>query len=168
MNRFEHRYPSRVDIPASSDTHATLQHGAKIRDDVSKQIGRDDGIEGLRVLDHPHAGGVYIGVLLLDVRVFFTNQSKGTRPDVMRSDGIGLIDEHQLLLSISLSGEFERVPDDPLDTLSGVDHLLHRHFVQGSLLEDSTDPCIGILGVFSNHDEVDVIGSLVLERAELL
>ena len=38
----------------------------------------------------------------------------------------------------------------------------------GALLEDPSDSGIGVLGVLSNHHEVDVIGALALEGAELL
>ena len=60
----------------------------------------------------------------------------------------------------------ERVPDDPVHALVGVDLFLDRHLVRRARLEPAADADVDALGVLAEHDEVDVLASAVLERRQ--
>ena len=60
----------------------------------------------------------------------------------------------------------KRVADDALDTLARVDVFLDRNLVRRSLLEDSSEIAVNALGVFANHDEIEVLWFDAFERAE--
>ena len=59
--------PSGIDVAAGGDAHAALNHRAEVGDDVAEHVVGDDHVEPLGVLHHPHAGGVDVGVVALDV-----------------------------------------------------------------------------------------------------
>ena len=50
----------------------------------------------------------------------------------------------------------ERVADDAVHALVGVDLFLDRDFVVGAGLEAAADADVHALGVLAEHDEVDV------------
>ena len=64
--------------------------------------------------------------------------------------------------------ELERVPDDAVHALVGVDLFLDRDLVVGAGLEAAADADVDAFGVLAEHDEVDVASAAVLQRAEPL
>ena len=61
---------------------------------------------------------------------------------------------------------FKRVADDALDALTRVDVFLDRNFVRSSLLENSSEVAVNALGIFANHDEIEVFWFDAFERAK--
>ena len=64
--------------------------------------------------------------------------------------------------------ELERVTDDPVDALAGVELLLDGDLVVGARLEASADADVEPFGVLAEHHEVDVLRLAALERAQPL
>ena len=62
----------------------------------------------------------------------------------------------------------ERVLDDPVHALVGVDFLLHRNLVVGAGLEAAADAHVQAFGVLAKDDEVDVGGPAILQRTQPL
>jgi hypothetical protein len=65
-------------------------------------------------------------------------------------------------------GELERVLDDPVNTLVGVQLFLDRHLVFGPGFEAAADAHVEPLGVLAKDDEVHGGGRLPFQRAEPL
>ena len=116
MNRLEHGRRAGVNVPRSSDPHPALEHRTEIGDDIPKQVGRDDHVEPLRVLDHPHAACVHVRVIGFYIGKVFGYLRKRAGPNVMRPNGVGLVDKCQLGTSAVASlrrpplSQLERVP----------------------------------------------------------
>ncbi len=81
-----------MNVARRSNTHSTLKHRTEVGDDVSKQVGRDDDVEPFRVLDHPHAACVYVGVVRFHLGEILRHMSKRPRPQIVRPYGVGLVD----------------------------------------------------------------------------
>ena len=64
--------------------------------------------------------------------------------------------------------ELERVADNAVHALVGVQLLLNRYFVFRAGFEPPADADIESFGVLAEHDEVDVRGAAALERTEAL
>src|SRR3954470_7952774 len=62
--------------------------------------------------------------------------------------------------------ELEGVADNAVYTLVGVQLLLNRHFVFGAGLEAAADADVEALGILAEHDEVDRLRRLPLQRAQ--
>src|SRR3990172_5500631 len=93
MDRLEHRSLPRMDVARSGNAHPTLDHRPQVGDDVPEEIGRDDYIEPLGVLDHPHAAGIDIGMVRLNLGILFGHIVKRANPDVLWSNGIRLVNQ---------------------------------------------------------------------------
>ena len=61
---------------------------------------------------------------------------------------------------------FKGVADDPLHALAGVDVFLHGDLVRRALLEDAAGIDVDALGIFADHDEIDVLGLDAFQRTE--
>ena len=81
---------------------------------------------------------------------------------------VGLAAEGQLLLLVPLAGELEGVAQAALDAAAGVDAFLHGHLVGRALEDEAAGAGVEPFVVLAHDDEVDVLGLLVLERAEAL
>src|SRR5438876_3660864 len=66
--------------------------------------------------------------------------------------GVGLVAHAQALPTV-LPGVLERVANDALHALSGVDVLLNGNFVGGVLLEDPANTDIQAFGVLPENDQ---------------
>ena len=62
----------------------------------------------------------------------------------------------------------ERVADDAVHALVGVDLFLDRDLVVGAGLEAAADADVHAFGVLAEHDEVDVVAAAILERAQAI
>ena len=67
-----------------------------------------------------------------------------------------------------LPGVLERVANDALHALSGVDVLLNGNFVGGVLLEDPANTDIQAFGVLPENDQADVFLGAAAKRRESL
>jgi hypothetical protein len=65
------------------------------------------------------------------------------------------VDERQVLPTVRRDPE--RVPDDPLHPVPGVDRLLDGHLVRRPLAMEPTRARVEPLGVLAHHDEVHVL-----------
>src|SRR5215469_1748797 len=81
--------------------------------------------------------------------------------------GVGLV-AHAQTLQMVLPGIAERVANDALHALSGVDVLLNGNFVGGALLEDSANADIQTFGVLPKDHQADVFFGPVAKRREPL
>ena len=162
-----------MDVARSSDTHPSLEHSRQVGDDVPKQVRSDDDVEPLRVLDHPHATGIYVRVVRLDLGEILGHGCEGPGPDVLGTDGVGLVHQGDLSLVVSpllfrpLPGELESVPGGPLTALPCVYAVDQGNLVRSSLLQVPPDLGVHALRVFPNHDEVDVLWLLPLQGTEM-
>jgi hypothetical protein len=100
VDRLEHRHLPGCMLPDAAMPSAALHHRAEVGDDVAEQVGRHRDVEPLRVLDHPHAGRVDVGVVGLDVGVLLRDLGEGARPDVLRAHRVGLVDQRDLLVCL--------------------------------------------------------------------
>src|SRR2546422_894596 len=104
-----------------------------------------------------------IGVILLADFV------KGAFPEIESvGQHVGLAAKGQLLVLIALAGEIKRKPQTALDAPARVDAFLQGHFVLRAFKNKSARARVQPFVIFADHDEIDVLGSLVLERAESL
>src|SRR5207244_12693023 len=81
--------------------------------------------------------------------------------------GVGLVAHAQALPTV-LPGVLERVANDALHALSGVDVLLNGNFVGGVLLEDPANTDIQAFGVLPENDQADVFLGAAAKRRESL
>ena len=64
---------------------------------------------------------------------------------------------------VTFAGELEGVADAALAAAAGVDGRLGGDFVRRAFVHEAAGPAVEVFGVFADDDEVDVIGTLVLE-----
>jgi hypothetical protein len=106
-------------------------------------------------------------VIFLDIWILSTHLLERSPPQVMadRKD-VGLGDERKLLALgvVAFAGKFERIADGPLAAAAGVDGHLRGDFMRRAFMHEPASAAVQILGVLADHDEVDVVGALVLER----
>jgi len=157
-----------MEVARGGDTEAALDHGRQVGEDVAEHVAGDDRVEPLGVLDAPHGRGVDVGMLARDVRVLPPHLLERAGPEVHRAHGVRLVHQRQLLRLVAPAREIEGVADHALGTLACEQDLLGRDLVGGALLEVAVHAGVGVLGVLANDDEVDVLGLLVLERAQML
>ena len=72
-----------MDVARCRDAHPTLKHRTQVSDDVPEHIGRHYHVEPLGVLDHPHAAGVDVSMIGLDVGEICRDLGEGPGPDVL-------------------------------------------------------------------------------------
>ncbi len=167
-HRLEHADAARigVEISARRDAKTTLQNRCQVGDDVAEHVGRHDHVIILGRFHHPHAAGINVIIVGLNVGIFFRNFLERPPPQIVaiRQD-VGLRNEGQFFLGIvSLAREFKRPADAPLATLASVNGRLLGDFVLGSLFQKTADTAIHVLRVFTNDHEVDVGRAFVFER----
>ena len=61
---------------------------------------------------------------------------------------------------------FERVADDALDSLAGVDVFLNRDFVGSALFENAAGIGVNPLRVFADHDKIHILRLDAFQRAQ--
>ncbi len=81
---------------------------------------------------------------------------------------VGLAAERQLLLLVPLAGELEGITQAALDAAARIDAFLQGNLVGRAFEDESADAGVEPLVVLADDDEVNVLGLLVLERAEAL
>ena len=81
--------------------------------------------------------------------------------------GVALVGHADLGVAVGLR-ELERMADDAVHALVGVDLFLDRDFVVGAGLEAAADADVDAFGVLAEHDEVDVLPAAILERAQAI
>ena len=82
------------------------------------------------------------------------------------SQDIGLAAERQLFLLVPLARELESETETALDPAPGVDAFLHGDFVRRAFENKTAGAGVKSFVVFAHDHEIDVLGHLVLERAE--
>ena len=93
-------------------------------------------------------GRLHLGVLICDL-------VEGPVPEVSREgQHVGLVDERQ----VAAAGhrQVERVADDPLHPVAGVDRSLRGDLVRRAAAEEAPLTGVGTLGVLAHDPEVDV------------
>ncbi len=155
-----------IDVAAGGHAHAALQDAAQVGDDVAEHVRRHDHVVVLGILDHPHAAGVDVVVVGLDVGIFAGHFLKRSPPQVVAvGQHVGLGDEREHLLGVvAAARELEGPADAALAALAGVDGRLAGDFVGRVLLQEAADAAIQVFGVLADDDEVDVCRALVAER----
>src|SRR5207244_10958492 len=81
--------------------------------------------------------------------------------------GVGLVAHAQALPTV-LPGVLERVANDALHALSGVDVLLNGNFVGGALLEDPANTDIQAFGVLPDNEHADDLPGAAANRRDPL
>ncbi len=129
-----------VDVAAGGDAHAALDDAAQVGDDVAEHVRGDDHVVVLGVLDHPHAAGVDVVVVGLDVGVLLGHLLERPPPEVVaEGQHVGLGDQRELLALgvVPLAGVLEGPADAAFAALAGVDGRLRGDLVGRALLAGS-------------------------------
>ena len=143
-----------------------LQRAADVRDDVAKQVVGDDDLELPGILDQEHRERIDVEVARLDVGELRPHQVKDALPErVAVRHRVALVG-HADAAQAASARELERMADDAVHALEGVDLLLHRDLVLRACLEPSADADVQPLGVLPEHDEVHVGAGPILQRAQ--
>jgi hypothetical protein len=157
-DRLEHAHPGRVDVASRRDAHPSLDHGAQVRDDVAEHVVGDDHIEPRGVIQQVDARGVHVDVIAFDVGELRPNLVDHAPVEVAGvGQHVGLVHQRHLAPAFGAHREPERVPDDPLDAVPGVDRLLHRDLVGRALAVEASGPRVEALGVLADDDQVHVV-----------
>ena len=109
-------------------------------------------------LHQEHRQRVDVEMTCLDVRILRLHLREHALPQrVALRHGVALV-RHADTRQAACPRELERVPDDPIHALVGVDLFLNRDLVRRARLEAPADAGVQPLGVLAKHDEVDVGG----------
>ena len=120
------------------------------------------------VLHHLHGEGVDVHVGGLDPVVIARHVPERPLPEIVAvGQGVALV-RHQHAPPPARPRVLKGVPDDPLDSLAGVDVLLDRDLVRGALLEDPPHADVQTLRVLAEHHEVDVAGGASFQGREVI
>ena len=131
---------------------------------------------------HPHAAGVNVLVIALDVRIITRDLREGTHPEVVgEGQDVGLGHQGDLpdeaLPAIgggqaaeragrgATAGQLERIAERPLDAGAGVDRGLDRDLLGRPLPQEPAGADVEVLVVLADDDHVDVLGPLAADRA---
>ena len=158
----EHAGPTRVrvEVAAGRDSHAALNHGTQVRDDVAEHVRRDDHVVVLGILDHPHAASIDVVVVRFDVAVLFRHVLERTPPQVMAiGQDVRLGHQSQTLAFgiVALAREVEGPTNAAFATFASVDRRLDGDFVGRVLLQEPARSGIEILRILTDDDEIDVL-----------
>src|SRR2546427_659727 len=163
VDRLEHRDLARVDVPRRRGTETASERGAQVREDVAEEIRRDDDIELLGLEDHPHRGGVDVHRIAPHIGELFAELVEHVAPDLLDRNGVRLVDERDVLLSV-LACELERVADDPLDSRPREAHRDGRDLLRRPNRRSLSLLRVGVLGVLPDDRHVDLFRALSAER----
>ena len=120
--------PEATEAPVAAATEAQTadQLRAKVRNDISVQVGRHQDVVVERVLQQPHAHRIdvglvhgYLGVVLRHFTRAFQEKPVG------RADHVGLVD-HRHLFAAELAGVIECGADDAQRALARIDLARNR------------------------------------------
>src|ERR1700674_5865471 len=141
-----------VDVPRGRDPHASDELRRQIGQDVAEQVARDDDVELRRVPDELHGGRVDQQVACFGLRMLPGDRLPTLLPQSTRiGHRIRLVDHHDLAL-----GDSEGVLDDAVHAKVGVEILLDRDLLVGSLLEAAAHAHVETLCVLTHDQEVDL------------
>ncbi len=86
VDRLEHARGRllRVQVRRGGQAHPALEHGAQVGDDVAEHVRRGDHVVSLGRRDHPHAAGVDVVVVGLDLGIVTRDFGEGPHPEVVR------------------------------------------------------------------------------------
>ena len=147
---------------------AALELRAEVGDDVAEHVVRDDDLELAGVLHELHRQRVDVEVRGLDVGMVARDLLEHALPEGMAErERVALVRHAHLRPAVRLR-VLERVLDDPVHALEGVDLFLHRDLVLGSRLEAAADVDVQPLGVLAEHHEVDILRAAPLQRTQPL
>src|SRR6202043_1275379 len=106
-----------VNVAASRDSHATLNHGSEVSDNVSKHVVGHDYIKPFRILDEPHGSRIHVRIVALDVGVILlADLVEGAFPQIEgKRQHVGFPAESQLLVLVPLACELEGITQATLD-----------------------------------------------------
>ena len=156
-------------LPLAAMPRPPCKPGSEVGDDVSEHIVGDDDIELAGIADHLHAEGVDVQMLRGDFGIFGADFFEHPLPEASGvRHGVGLV-AHQNFIArgaIELGVLFavlEGVADDALDALASIDVFLGGNFVGRALLEHASSIGVYALGVFAEHDEIDIFGLNALQ-----
>ncbi len=155
-----------MQIAGGGEPEAALQRGAEVGDDVAEQVVGHDHVELRRRLHHQERERVDVEVPCLDAGVLRRDLAEDALPQrVPLRHRVALVGHAHAAAACGLR-ELERVADDPVDALVGVELLLDRDLVVGARLEAAADADVQPLGVLAEDDEVDVRRRAILQRAQ--
>ena len=127
-------------LPDAAMPEPALQGGAEVGDDIAEQVVGDDHVELRGVLHQQHRERVDVQVPCLDVRELAPlppgrHAARGRGPAAMAL----LLSAMQTAVARPRARVLERMANDPVHALAGVDLLLHRDLVLGAGLEPAAD-----------------------------
>jgi hypothetical protein len=172
MNRFINPINSLPPLDSLRNAHQTRtrqqaqtarDNTRLIRDDVSKQITRDDNpIQLRRALDHKHSRRVNQLVLVLQLwKLGFHHSFKRLPPQPARGKHIRLVQRPHLGIWFLRHGHFARHADDALDLMARVGFRVHS--VAGAVVFGALAK-VDSAGQFADDGEVDAAADGFFER----
>ena len=146
-------------LPTGGEADAAGDGGGDVGEDVAEEVVGDDDVEAAGVGGHEDRCGVDVLVGGLDVGELGTDLLDGAAPQVTGvGEDVVLVHEGQVPARTGL-GAGERVADDALDAVAGVDADLGRDLVRGADAQGAAVARVGPLGALADHDEVDAVGA---------
>ena len=98
----------------------------QVRDDVAEHVGGHQHIIVLRVLQQPHADGIHVGIVHLDLREILVDFLGNIQEHAFGgAHHVGLVDDGHFLAAV-LAGKLKRRPDDALGAFAGDDLVRDR------------------------------------------
>ena len=155
-----------MDIAGRRHPETALKRRAEIRDDVAEQVVRHDDLELARVEHQVHGERVDVVVGRRDRRILRRDLPEDALPErVALGHRVALVGHADPGQAARLR-ELERVADDAMHALVGVQLFLNRNLVLGARLEPAADAHVQALGVLPEHDEIDVARCTSLQWAQ--
>ena len=166
MYRLEHRgvLALRIEIGTGRQAHTARNGRAEVRQDVAKEVARDDDLKALRVLDEHHARRIDEQLLRLDVRVLLADLGENLIPEHHRvAERIALGDGRQRL--VLAARRLIGIAHDALAALAREDTRLQCDLLRRARIEARADVCILALTVLADDNHVDVLALDAGKRA---
>ncbi len=167
MHGFEQRRVAvqRVQVGRGRDADGARARGPQVGEDVSEEVGRHHHVELLWPL-HEHGGeDVDVELASADVGKAFADLLQALVPERHgHIDAVGLGRRHQVL-ALAPGREFEGIGEHAVHARAGEHRLLDGHLAVGALEHAAPDGGIFPLGVFADHDEIDITGYAARQRA---
>ena len=153
MDRLEDRGLG-ADVGARRDAETADQPGREVADDVAVQVGQDEHVVQLGLLDELHAHVVDDAVLELDPALVLGGDGPAALEEepVGQLHDVGLVDGRDLVPAVG-DRVLEGVPGDPLRRLAGDD----LDALRGIAADHVLDAGVEVLGVLADDDQVDVL-----------
>ncbi len=174
MHGFEHGRPAAggivaieawVEIARCGDAHATGDGCAQVGDDVAEHVGDDDGVVDFRLGHEVHAARVDVMVFAGDFGIVcFADFIERAKPCVATvGEDVGFVDERDEF-AWPCFGNFESEANCALDAEACGNHFLGADFLRRVDARDATVAAIEVFGVFTDADEIDVVGGFAGQR----